>query len=98
MRLGLREDFLQTFSCPLLSLYLKWPLCIRGTNLLLVLRTFANFHKCLMKGAMSVKQFALACLKTTSKLQRAQRVHRTRRIRIHANEPATAWTDPLRLT
>ena len=29
MRLGLTEKFLQTFSCPLLSLHLKWPLCIR---------------------------------------------------------------------
>ena len=61
VRLGLREDFLRTFTCLLLSLYLKWPLCIRGTNLLLVLCSFANFHKCLMKGAMSVKQIALAC-------------------------------------
>ena len=59
--LGLREDFLRTLSCPLLSFYLKRPLCIRGTNLLLVLRSFANFQQCLMKGAMSVKQIALAC-------------------------------------
>ena len=29
--------------------------------MLLVLRSFANFHKYLMKGAMSVKQIALAC-------------------------------------
>ena len=29
MTLGLTEDFLRTFSCPLLSLHLKWPLCIR---------------------------------------------------------------------
>ena len=36
-------------------------LCIPGTNLLLVLRSCANFHKCLIKGAMSVKQIALAC-------------------------------------
>ena len=34
---------------------------IRGTNLLLLLRISANFHKCLMKGAMSAKQIALAC-------------------------------------
>ena len=61
VRLGLREDNLRTFSCSLLSFYLKWPLCICGTNLLLVLQCFANFHKCLMKGAMSVKQIALAC-------------------------------------
>ena len=27
-------------------------------------------------------------------LQCAQRVHRACRIRIHANEPATAWADP----
>ena len=33
----------------------------RGTNLLLVLRSSANFYKGLMKGAMSVKQIALAC-------------------------------------
>ena len=31
--------------------------------------------------------------RTCSKLQRAQRVHVARRIRIHANEPATAWAD-----
>ena len=36
-------------------------------------------------------------LRTTSKLQRAQRMHRAYRIRIHANEPATAWADPPRL-
>ena len=36
-------------------------------------------------------------LRTSSKLQRAQRVHRACRIRIHANEPATAWADPPRL-
>ena len=29
MRLELTEEFLRTFSCPLLSLHLKWPLCIR---------------------------------------------------------------------
>ena len=34
---------------------------IRGSNLLLLLRSSANIHKCLMKGAMSVKQIALAC-------------------------------------
>ena len=28
MRLGLTEEFLRTFSCTLLSLHLKWPLCI----------------------------------------------------------------------
>ena len=36
-------------------------------------------------------------LRTSFKLQRAQRVHRACRIRIKANEPATAWADPLRL-
>ena len=36
-------------------------------------------------------------LRTTSKLQGAQRVHRACRIRIHANEPATTWADPPRL-
>ena len=64
MRLGLREEFLQTFSCPLLSLQHKRPLCIRywcGTNLLLVLHSFVNFHKCLTKGSMSVKQIAPEC-------------------------------------
>ena len=30
-------------------------------------------------------------------LQRAQRMHLACRIRIHANEPATAWADPPRL-
>ena len=61
VRLGLTEGFLLPFSCSLFSFYLKWPPCIRGTNLLLVLNSFANYHKCLMKGAMSVKQIALAC-------------------------------------
>ena len=32
--------------------------------------------------------------RTASKLQRSQRVQRACRIRIHANEPATAWVDP----
>ena len=32
-------------------------------------------------------------LRTSFKLQHAQRVHRTCRIRIHANDPATAWPD-----
>ena len=36
-------------------------------------------------------------LRTSSKLQRAQRVYRACRKRIHANEPATAWADPPRL-
>ena len=36
-------------------------------------------------------------LRTSSKLQRAQHVHRACRIRINANEPATAWADPPRL-
>ena len=31
--------------------------------------------------------------RTSSKLQRAQRVHVACRIRIHANEPATAWAE-----
>ena len=63
MRLGLRKHFLRTFSCPLLSFYIKWPLCIRyccGTNLLLVLCSFTHFHKFLIKGAVRVKQIALA--------------------------------------
>ena len=36
-------------------------------------------------------------LKTSSKLQRAQRVHRACRIRLHANELTTAWADPPKL-
>ena len=36
-------------------------------------------------------------LRTSSKLQRAKRVHRTCRIRLYAKEPATAWADPPRL-
>ena len=36
-------------------------------------------------------------LRTSSKLQRAKRVHQACRIRIHANEPATAWADPPKL-
>ena len=32
-------------------------------------------------------------LRTSSTLQRAQRVHRACRIRILANEPATEWAD-----
>ena len=36
-------------------------------------------------------------LRTSSKLQRAQRVHRACRIRIHANEPATALAVPPKL-
>ena len=36
-------------------------------------------------------------LRTSSKLQLAQHVHRVCSIHIHANEPATAWPDPPRL-
>ena len=36
-------------------------------------------------------------LRAASKLQRAQLVHRACRIRINANEPATAWADPPKL-
>ena len=36
-------------------------------------------------------------LRTSSKLQRALRVHRVCRKRIHANEPVTAWADPAKL-
>ena len=36
-------------------------------------------------------------LRTSSTLQRAQRVHQACCIRIHANEPPTAWADPLKL-
>ena len=36
-------------------------------------------------------------LRTSSKLQRAERMLRACRIRIHAKEPATAWEDPPRL-
>ena len=36
-------------------------------------------------------------IRTSSNLQRAQRVQRAYRIRFHANEPATAWADPPRL-
>ena len=36
-------------------------------------------------------------LRTSSKLQHAERVLRACRIRIQANEPATAWADPPRL-
>ena len=36
-------------------------------------------------------------LRISSKLQRAQRVHRACRIRIQANEPAIALADPPRL-
>ena len=32
-------------------------------------------------------------LRTSSKLQRAQRVHWACHIRIHANEPVAAWAD-----
>ena len=36
-------------------------------------------------------------IRTSSKLQRAQRVHWACRICIHANEPATAWADTPRV-
>ena len=36
-------------------------------------------------------------LRTSSKLQSAQRVRRACRIRIHANKPVTEWADPPKL-
>ena len=65
--------------------------------LLMVLHSFANFHKGLIKGAMSVNTNCSGMLRTSSKLQSAQREHQACRVRIHANEPATAWADPPRL-
>ena len=59
--LELTEEFLRTFSCPLLSLHLKWPLCIRHWCVVLIYIAFANFHKCLAKGAINVKQIAREC-------------------------------------
>ena len=40
MRLGLTEEFLRTFSCPLLSLNFKWPLCIRYWCVVLICYRF----------------------------------------------------------
>ena len=40
MRLGLTEEYLRTFSCPLLSLHLKWPLCIRYWCVVLICYQF----------------------------------------------------------
>ena len=40
IRLGLTEEFLRTFSCPLLSLHLKWPLCIRYWCVVLICYRF----------------------------------------------------------
>ena len=61
MRLGLTEELLRTFSCPLLSLHLKWPLVfVIGVWYQFVVGC-ANFHKCLTKGVMNVKQIAREC-------------------------------------
>ena len=40
MRLGLTEEFLQSFSCFLLSLHFKWPLCIRYLCVVLICYRF----------------------------------------------------------
>ena len=40
LRLGLTEEFLWTFSCPLLSLHLKWPLWIRYWYVVLICYRF----------------------------------------------------------
>ena len=40
MRLSLTEEILRTFSCPLLSLHLKWPLCIRYWCVVLICYRF----------------------------------------------------------
>ena len=40
MRQGLTEEFLRTFSCPLLSLILKWPLCICYSCVVLICYRF----------------------------------------------------------
>ena len=40
MRLGLTEEFLRTFSCPLLSLHLKRPLCTRYWCVVLICYRF----------------------------------------------------------
>ena len=40
MRRSFTEEILRTFSCPLLSLNLKWPLCIRYWSVLLICYRF----------------------------------------------------------
>ena len=40
MRLGLTGEFLRSFTCPLLSLHLKWPLCIRYWCVVLICYLF----------------------------------------------------------
>ena len=51
----------------------------------------------LNEGAMSVKQTALACSGPPLSSNVLNACIGRGRIRVHANEPATAWADPPRL-
>ena len=55
---------------------------------------FANFHKCLTKGAMNVKQIAKECSGPPLGSYVTQRVHRASHIIVHGNELTAAWPDP----
>ena len=94
MRLGLTEEFLRTFSCPLLSLHLKWPLCIRYWCVVLICYQFCYFSQMLNERGYERETNCSGMLRTSSRLLRAQCVQQACRICVHANDLAVAWPDP----
>ena len=92
MRLGLREYYLRTFTCLLLSFYISdhfaFVICV-----VLICCWFSSFSQTLNERGCERESNCSGMFRTSSKLQRAHRVHVACRIRIHANEPATAWAD-----
>ena len=94
MRLRFTEEFLRTLSCSLLSLHLKWPLCIRYWCVVLICYRFCGFSQMLNERGYECETNCSAKLRTFSRLLRAQRVHRACRICVHANELAAGWPEP----
>ena len=94
MRLGLREYFLQTFTCLLLSFYISdhfaFVICV---VLIIICYWFYKFSQTLNERGCERESNCSGMFRTSSKLQRAKRVHVACRIRIHANEPTTARAD-----
>ena len=96
MRLGLREDIQRTFSYP------HYHSTLNDHFVFVVLICYWFCTALLISQMLNERGYERetnysGMLRSSAKLQRAQRVHRRCRIRIHANELAIAWAHPPRL-
>ena len=94
MSLGLTEEFLRTFSSLLLSLHLKWPLCIRYWCVVLICYRFCSFSQMLNERGYERDTNCSGMLRTSSRLVRAEHMHLPCCICDHTNELAAEWPDP----